>query len=508
MELAELLKSEGLSSELADLAVASGWKSSTFKHAVSKLEELDSVLGEIFPEKVLTALQKATIRSVWSTLQESGASGSAESPTPAATEPREGSWVESFAPKISSSSISEMKRKYLVNYPSEILNYSTQPSTRLLSLASHQQNKKDWRWIPWKFRMTEERASEILMSRPNKQPRLEAIGLSGMLLDEPPALEIQDHSMGVNAIQKLMNVHDVSLAMVGTAHLARLKGYTTKFISLLTQKFDASSGLRPPSVLEAQQADCRLWQGMITLVTDKGWTMDDALYEFTEVRGEMPSLLQARARPPPIPKGWDGKGKTNKGLGKMLVESYAKGTAIPLHSTLLSVRHQKLQTLSDLAKVRITERRIWMRVSSQSSNKRRLSTESVRILGLYESWLLHMSPMISMRPASVFPMEAQADASAQGQRACIGGFVSHPSLGQRWFREEFTYEEFRELQIPVQQDMQLDIACYEALAQGVELVAKKGHRAKPSLSRQLRPNVKGQAAGMSDQAYRDAHVPG
>ncbi|CAE7269770.1 unnamed protein product [Symbiodinium sp. CCMP2592] len=327
MELAELLKSEGLSPELADLAVASGWKSSTFKHAVSKLEELDSVLGEIFPEKVLTALQKATIRSVWSTLQESGASGSAESPTPAATEPREGSWVESFAPKISSSSISEMKRKYLVNYPSEILNYSTQPSTRLLSLASHQQNKKDWRWIPWKFRMTEERASEILMSRPNKQPRLEAIGLSGMLLDEPPALEIQDHSMGVNAIQKLMNVHDVSLAMVGTAHLARLKGHTTKFISLLTQKFDASSGLRPPSVLEAQQADCRLWQGMITLVTDKGWTMDDALYEFTEVRGEMPSLLQARARPPPIPKGWDGKGKTNKGLGKMLVESYAKGYA-------------------------------------------------------------------------------------------------------------------------------------------------------------------------------------
>ncbi|CAE7672965.1 unnamed protein product [Symbiodinium sp. CCMP2592] len=79
--------------------------------------------------------------------------------------------------------------------------------------------------------------------------------------------------------------------------------------------------------------------------------------------------------------------------------------------------------------------------------------------------------MISMRPASVFPMEAQADASAQGQRACIGGFVSHPSLGQRWFREEFTYEEFRELQIPVQQDMQLDIACYEALAQGALIIA-------------------------------------
>ncbi|CAE7447839.1 unnamed protein product [Symbiodinium sp. CCMP2592] len=327
MELAELLKSEGLSDELADLAVASGWKSSTFKHAVSKLADLDSVLGEIFPEKALTVLQKATIRSVWSNLQESEPSGSTASASPPVPEPREGSWVESFAPKISASSISEMKRKYLVNYPSEIINYSTQPSTRLLSLASHQQNKKDWRWIPWKYRMTEERASEIMMSRPNKQPRLEAIGLSGMLLDEPPALEIQDHSMGVNAIQKLMNVHDVALAMVGTAHLARLKGYTTKFISLLTQKFDASSGLRPPSVLEAQQADCRLWQGMITLVTDKGWTMDDVLYEFTEVRGEMASLLQARARPPPVPKGWEGKGKAVKGLGKMLVESYAKGYA-------------------------------------------------------------------------------------------------------------------------------------------------------------------------------------
>ncbi|CAE7213794.1 unnamed protein product [Symbiodinium sp. CCMP2592] len=112
-----------------------------------------------------------------------------------------------------------------------------------------------------------------------------------------------------------------------------------------------------------------------------------------------------------------------------------------------------------------------MRVSSQLSSKRKLSAESVRILDVFEHWLLHMSPFVSMRPASVPLIEARADASAQGQQACIGGYVYHPQLGQRWFREQYSYEEFRQLGIPVQSDMQLDIACYETLAQSGLIVA-------------------------------------
>ena len=152
-------------------------------------------------------------------------------------------------------------------------------------------------------------------------------------------------------------------------------------------------------------------------------------------------------------------------------KSVPPGTAIPLHSTLLSVRHQDLSSLADLDRVRITDRRVWMRVSSQSSSKRKLSTESVRILGLFEHWLLHMCPFCSMRPLGNASFEARADASAHGSMCCIGGYVSHPMIGQRWFRESFSYSAFRALEIPVQADMQLDIACYEALAQGALILA-------------------------------------
>ena len=153
-------------------------------------------------------------------------------------------------------------------------------------------------------------------------------------------------------------------------------------------------------------------------------------------------------------------------------KSVPPGTAIPLHSTLLlSVRHQQLHSLADPANVRITDRRVWVRISSQFSSKRRLSQESVRICGLIEHWLLHVSPFVSMRPASVSDLLAQADASAQGQSACVGGFVSHPTLGQRWFREEFSYQECRTLGVAVRDQMQLEVSSYEALAQAGLIVA-------------------------------------
>ena len=67
----------------------------------------------------------------------------------------------------------------------------------------------------------------------------------------------------------------------------------------MTQKFDADTGLRGPTILEAQAADKALMTTAIDLVTERSWTWDDALYEVTHIRADLTSLLQPR---PKLPK--------------------------------------------------------------------------------------------------------------------------------------------------------------------------------------------------------------
>ena len=69
-----------------------------------------------------------------------------------------------------------------------------------------------------------------------------------------------------------------------------------------------------------------------------------------------------------------------------------------------------------------------------------------------------------MRPKPNFIGELSADACASGDFCQIGGFIS--TFGTtRWFSEKFSHNDFRLLGIPISEEMQKDIACYETLAQ-------------------------------------------
>ena len=94
-----------------------------------------------------------------------------------------------------------------------------------------------------------------------------------------------------------MHVHNLAIAICRGAHLATLNTYKNRFMQLLSARFEQSSGLRAPSLQEAQQADQRLWQQVGKLVTDKGWKLDDAIYEFAVLRPDMQALLQPRCKP-------------------------------------------------------------------------------------------------------------------------------------------------------------------------------------------------------------------
>ena len=102
--------------------------------------------------------------------------------------------------------------------------------------------------------------------------------------------------MGVDAVRSIFDLFNVAVALAEGAHLAHLKAYSLKFLGYLTQKYDPDTGLRTPSIMEAQAADKHLWFLIGELFVDKNWSLDQALHEMTYIRSDMAMLLQARPR--------------------------------------------------------------------------------------------------------------------------------------------------------------------------------------------------------------------
>jgi hypothetical protein len=115
-----------------------------------------------------------------------------------------------------------MKQKFMVNYPTELVHADLFPSTRLVSLIHDQITKKAWKWVPWKFRLSQTKSEEITGGRAQKMPKIDNMGLHNLLLDDPPSLEVNNNSMGVNSIRNMLEVHDRAIALCQGAHLANL----------------------------------------------------------------------------------------------------------------------------------------------------------------------------------------------------------------------------------------------------------------------------------------------
>ena len=254
MSLCEVLSEEGVSEARISALTGQGWTLSSFATVVPSLADFDGIWDELLPGDSLNLLEKAQIRAAWKRVSEKQSASSSTGPQPGPT----AGWSEPFAPKLEGLKISELKKSFLSNFPSEVLTPATTPSTRLLSLAAHQHSKGDVKWIPWKFRMSQERADELQIQRPAKVAKLDALSLHDLLVDEPPAIEVNNSNMGLGAVRNLLAVHDTALAMVGSAHLARLKALGLRFLHFMSQRFEAESHLRAPAVLEAQQAEARV----------------------------------------------------------------------------------------------------------------------------------------------------------------------------------------------------------------------------------------------------------
>ena len=337
--LHEILTTAGVQDTFVDKLIEDGWSIELFAMAAPNLDKLDeelrSMLGDLYD--ITTAVQRSALRLAWTRCQATQAPA-LPPPGPLNAAPPEGTasqstWSETYPPKLTSEVVSALKQKFKRNYPAEILLPETTPSLRLLSLIHHQKVKGEFKWVPWKYRLSQAKADEITAVKPNRIAKSEGLQLHALLVDSPPELHIDNGALGMHALRQTFETFSYAMAMCEIAHLATMKTYYLKFINLMTTRLEAETGLRNPTILEAQSADKTLMTIACELVMEKQWTFDDAIHEVTCIRAEINTLLQARPRLPRqtyqrLESGSSqgngknnrstpyGKGKTGKSSGK------------------------------------------------------------------------------------------------------------------------------------------------------------------------------------------------
>ena len=136
----------------------------------------------------------------------------------------------------------------------------------------------------------------------------------------------------------------------------------------------------------------------------------------------------------------------------MVFHTRPPGTSISVGAVLLAARHRALKSKKDLAMVKCTGKRMWMRVADPGTHKRRLSPSARQFAEFWMQWCVKprlYSPLPN--PKLNFASLAAADACAHGDHIGIGGWVRFPGEPPIWFSECFKVADFLGLGLPMQE---------------------------------------------------------
>lgn len=161
--LKELLTEAGVPETFSDRLDEDGWTIPLFACAATSLDTFDNALTELLGDlhDIITPIQKAAFRLAWQRCSNSQSSAPSSSSQAAAPAESAASWSESFAPKLTASVVADLKKQFKQNYPSEILVPENTPGIRLISLVHDMKAKNDYKWVPWKYRISQHRADEL-----------------------------------------------------------------------------------------------------------------------------------------------------------------------------------------------------------------------------------------------------------------------------------------------------------------------------------------------------------
>ena len=257
--------------------------------------------------------------------EEPASQGSAPS---SSTAPPADSWVEHAPQRLDNDTVARLTAEFKEAYPGELLDSSSTPSIRLLSMVHawfKDPAQPRIKYIPWQFRMSQRQYTEIIEAKAHRIVRTEAQLISTALFDDTPTLSIAEININESWLQAKQRIFSNAIALCKGAHLAVLKAFDSKVCEQCTQVWKPGHGLRNVSTEEMLDADRKLWRSIATLVEEQGFSLDEALHEMTHVRGDIATLMQARPRmpamppaphapyaPPGPPKGPERAGKTGK----------------------------------------------------------------------------------------------------------------------------------------------------------------------------------------------------
>ena len=201
-----------------------------------------------------------------------------------------------------------MRDTFVLNYPGVLLE-----SIRLLSIVHHSLARSAHSLDSLAAPPQPEAVPGSHGSQNTQPLRTEAQLLSAALFDDTPEMAVQQGAVTAAWLNRVQKPFRNAWALCGAAHLHNLKAFDKKVAELCLQHFDQDLGLRSSNMQELLAADRKI-ENIISELYSQNWSLDDALYELTSVRGDLSSLLQPRPRVqkpllPPNPFKGNGKGK-------------------------------------------------------------------------------------------------------------------------------------------------------------------------------------------------------
>ena len=260
-----------------ELWLAAFVDNSAFEGWLTKLQfRVGAPFAEIEKDEWLTSAQDARLRLFWS--QHTKGAKSAPQNTPANSPvPLLGMPVNSA---LSPKQVREMWSQFDTDYPAEVLQSDCKPCKQLIQQVYEQRRRGELKFIPWKGLL-----SEVQFDKSKESVKAKEHSLLGILAE---AVGVSDHveadvSASPFGVQRALALLATTWALVQWCHLGSAKLLVNRFMMSYHRVGLSSTGLRPPSLQEAESADAELCRQLQELIS-KGNSLDAAIHETIVVR--------------------------------------------------------------------------------------------------------------------------------------------------------------------------------------------------------------------------------